>query len=87
MLFLSGTIFIFMIRFVFFDIWEGGLAIHGGIIAGVLFGIYYFRKHRCDGLRIADEDFSQRIACTGDRTLGKLYESGGLWWYCRCFLF
>ena len=40
-----------------FYIWEGGLAIHGGIIAGVLFGIYYFRKHRCDGLRIADAIF------------------------------
>ena len=35
-------------------IWEGGLAIHGGIIAGVLFGYCYFKKHQVDALRLAD---------------------------------
>lgn len=40
-----------------FYIWEGGLAIHGGIIAATIFGIYYFRKHLCNGLRIADVIF------------------------------
>lgn len=33
---------------------QGGLAIHGGLIAGLLFGIYYFRKHKINVLRAAD---------------------------------
>lgn len=37
-----------------FYIWEGGLAIHGGFIAAVIFGWFYFRKHCIDGLRVAD---------------------------------
>lgn len=40
-----------------FYIWEGGLAIHGGLIAGTIFGIWYFRKYRVDGLRILDAIF------------------------------
>ncbi|MGX8832804.1 prolipoprotein diacylglyceryl transferase [Amedibacillus sp. YH-ame6] len=40
-----------------FFTWEGGLAIHGGIIAASIFGFFYFRKHRCDLLRIADVIF------------------------------
>ena len=27
------------------EIWNGGLAIHGGILAGLLFTIYYCKKH------------------------------------------
>lgn len=38
-------------------IWEGGLAIHGGLIASVLFGLWYFRKKAVDGLRIMDAIF------------------------------
>lgn len=34
--------------------WQGGLAIHGGLIAGLLFSIYYFRKHRVSLLRMFD---------------------------------
>jgi len=37
-----------------FAVWNGGLAIHGGIIAGVLFTIYYTRKHKVDTLKIMD---------------------------------
>ena len=37
-----------------FYIWEGGIAIHGGILAGILFGYFYFKRHRVDALRIAD---------------------------------
>lgn len=37
-----------------FKVWEGGLAIHGGIIAGLLFIIYYTRKHRISTLKILD---------------------------------
>ncbi len=35
-------------------IWEGGLAIHGGIIAGVAYAYYYFRKHGYNLLRLGD---------------------------------
>lgn len=37
-----------------FYIWEGGIAIHGGVIAAVIFGLIYFRKRNMNGLRIAD---------------------------------
>lgn len=40
-----------------FYIWEGGLAIHGGLIAGVLFGVWYFKRHCINGLRVADAIF------------------------------
>lgn len=40
-----------------FYIWEGGLAIHGGIIAATLFGLWYFRKRGVDVLRVADAIF------------------------------
>lgn len=40
-----------------FYIWEGGLAIHGGILAAVLLGWYYFRKRCINGLRIMDVVF------------------------------
>jgi phosphatidylglycerol---prolipoprotein diacylglyceryl transferase len=35
-------------------IWEGGLAIHGGLIAGTLYGYYYFKKRNYDFLDVAD---------------------------------
>lgn len=35
-------------------IWEGGLAIHGGIIFGLLWVIYYCRKYKVKTLRILD---------------------------------
>lgn len=38
-------------------IWNGGLAIHGGLIAAVIFGLWYFHKHQIDGLRVADAAF------------------------------
>lgn len=37
-----------------FKVWEGGLAIHGGIIAGLLFIIYYTKKHKINTLKILD---------------------------------
>lgn len=42
-----------------YKIWEGGLAIHGGIIAGLLFVIIYSKKYRIKALRITD------ILCVG----------------------
>lgn len=35
-------------------IWEGGLAIHGGIIAGVIYLIYYTKKQKLNTLQIID---------------------------------
>lgn len=37
-----------------FKVWEGGLAIHGGIIIGVIFSIYFTRKHKLNFFQIAD---------------------------------
>lgn len=37
-----------------FQIWNGGLAIHGGIIAGLLFIIYYCKKHEVNLWEILD---------------------------------
>lgn len=37
-----------------FKIWEGGLAIHGGIIAGIIFIFFYTRKHDISLLDILD---------------------------------
>lgn len=35
-------------------VWEGGLAIHGGIIAGSLYIIYYTKKNKINTLKIFD---------------------------------
>lgn len=35
-------------------IWEGGLAIHGGIIAGILFTYFYCKKYKLNILKIID---------------------------------
>ena len=35
-------------------IWEGGLAIHGGVIAGLLYGLYYCKRHGLSFYRLAD---------------------------------
>ncbi|MGM9947824.1 prolipoprotein diacylglyceryl transferase [Floccifex sp.] len=35
-------------------IWHGGLAIHGGLIAGVLFSLYYFKKKKVSIYRMMD---------------------------------
>lgn len=37
-----------------FAIWEGGLAIHGGVIAALLYGLYFCHKHALSFYRIAD---------------------------------
>lgn len=35
-------------------VWEGGLAIHGGLIAGLLFLIFYTRKYKVNTMRMLD---------------------------------
>lgn len=37
-----------------FKVWEGGLAIHGGIIFGALFTYYYAKKNNIDFLKLVD---------------------------------
>lgn len=37
-----------------FAVWEGGLAIHGGLIGGVLAGVFYVRKHGLPVLTFGD---------------------------------
>lgn len=37
-----------------FKIWEGGLAIHGGIIVSLIFIIFYTKKYKVSTLRITD---------------------------------
>lgn len=40
-----------------FYVWEGGLAIHGGIIVGIIYGSIYFYRHKINVLRMADVIF------------------------------
>ena len=35
-------------------VWQGGMAIQGGVIAGVLAGIWYCKRHQIDWLALAD---------------------------------
>jgi phosphatidylglycerol:prolipoprotein diacylglycerol transferase len=37
-----------------FAIWQGGLAIHGGILGGLLVGFFYTRRHNISFLKLAD---------------------------------
>ena len=37
-----------------FRVWNGGLAIHGGIIAGLITLIFYCRKHKIELLKMTD---------------------------------
>jgi len=37
-----------------FEIWEGGLAIHGGLVTGIIVAYVYFRKQGVNLLRIGD---------------------------------
>ena len=37
-----------------FKVWEGGLAIHGGIIVGVIFTIYYTKRKKINFWQLAD---------------------------------
>ena len=35
-------------------VWNGGLAIHGGVFAGIIFTIYYTKKHNVNTLKLMD---------------------------------
>lgn len=66
-----------------FYVWEGGLAIHGGLLAGIGFGIWYFRKKKVNGLRIMDAVFPNILGCPGVGSLGQFCKSGGIRRSCR----
>ncbi len=36
------------------SIWHGGLAIHGGILGGVIAGVWYIKKHNLNPFNVAD---------------------------------
>lgn len=38
----------------FLQVYDGGMAIQGGVIAGALYGAWYAKKHRVDFFRLAD---------------------------------
>ena len=37
-----------------FAVWHGGLAMHGGLIAGLIVAVWYVRRHRLSFLRLGD---------------------------------
>lgn len=37
-----------------FNVWQGGMAIQGGVVLGVLTGVYYCRKHKLDTVHLMD---------------------------------
>ena len=37
-----------------FAVWHGGLAMHGGLLAGLMFAVWYVRRHRLSFLRLGD---------------------------------
>lgn len=37
-----------------FQVWHGGLSIHGGIIGGLIFGILYAKRHKLPVLKLCD---------------------------------
>ena len=41
-------------RMEIFKIWQGGLAIHGGLIFGILWLIFYSKRYKIDTLRLMD---------------------------------
>ena len=64
-------------------IWNGGLAIHGGLIAGTIFSLFFFKKRHISFLRMFDLIMpTVFIWHKPFWALGKLYESRSLWWDC-----
>jgi len=51
-------------------IWHGGLAIHGGLIGGILGGWWYVRRHRLSFLALADAGAPSLILAQGLGRIG-----------------
>ena len=58
-----------------FKIWEGGLAIHGGIIAGLIFTFFYTKKHHINFFRITDIAAVSIIICQAIGRWGNFFNS------------
>ncbi len=61
-----------------FAVWEGGLAIHGGMIGGLLAGGAYVWLRRLPLLRYLDIIAPSVVIGAGDRSLGELLQRGGV---------
>lgn len=53
-----------------FEVWNGGLAIHGGIIAGALYLTYFTKKHKFSTLKVMD-------ICTVGLLIGQIFGRWG----------
>ena len=58
-----------------FAIWNGGLAIHGGIIAGLIWFIYYSKKHKKNIFKILDMAAPAIILAQGIGRWGNFFNS------------
>lgn len=58
-----------------FKIWEGGLAIHGGVIAGLIFTFFYTRKYHINFFRITDIAAVSIIICQAIGRWGNFFNS------------
>ena len=66
------------------EIWNGGLAIHGAIIGGLLFIIFYCKKHKINILKITDSASLAIILSQAIGRWGKFFNSeahGGITTY------
>ena len=59
-------------------VWQGGMAIQGGVIAGVLAGIWYCKRHQIDWLAFSRYRLSRNFDRSGNRPYGQSAER-------RCF--
>ena len=58
-----------------FKIWEGGLAIHGGIIAGLIFTFFYTKKYHINFFKITDIAAISIIICQAIGRWGNFFNS------------
>lgn len=56
-------------------IWEGGLAIHGGIIVGLIWTYYYTKKYKINFLKITDIASVSIIICQAIGRWGNFFNS------------
>ena len=61
-----------------FRIRDGGLAIYGGVIGGLLVAWLYTKKKKIPFLHLADFGIPYLVFRSGGRSLGQLHKSGVL---------
>lgn len=60
---------------IFFRVWEGGMASHGGFIGAVIALLYFAWRYRCDVFRIADLFATVIPLCLGLGRIGNFINS------------